>query len=90
MTQILRKSDVLEAEVGADFIVLNPGTLVYYEFNDVGQRIWQLLAEGPRPVSALIEQLLAEFDVDETRCRAAVEAFIADGSAKGLLQLEEE
>jgi hypothetical protein len=41
-------------------------------------------------VSEITEQLLAEFDVDESRCRAAVEAFIADGSAKGLLQLEEE
>lgn len=90
MTQILRKSDVLEAEVGADFIVLNPDTLVYYEFNDVGQRIWQLLADRPRPVSEITDQLLTEFDVDETRCRAAVEAFIADGTARGLLQLEEE
>ena len=90
MTQILRKSDVLEAEVGADFIVLNPDTLIYYEFNEVGQRIWQMLVEGPQPVSDIIDQLLTEFDVDEVRCRAAVEAFIADGTARGLLQLEEE
>lgn len=89
MVLTLRKADVLEAEVGSEFVILNPDTLVYYEFNDVGQRIWQLLADGPRPVSEITERLLSEFDVEPERCRGAVEAFITNGTDKGLLVLEE-
>lgn len=89
MAPILRKADVLEAEVGEEFIILNPDSLVYYEFNEVGQRIWQLLADGPRPVSEITERLLSEFDVEPERCRGAVEAFIANGTDKGLLVLED-
>ncbi|MFM2438600.1 MAG: hypothetical protein RLZ55_1423 [Actinomycetota bacterium] len=82
---VARNPDVLHATVGDELVLLNVDTLAYFEFNEVGVDIWQMLEAGPLPFDAVVERLMAEYDVDEARCRGAVSTFVASSQAKGLL-----
>ncbi len=85
MSTIARNPGVLHATVGDDLILLSADTLAYFEFNDVGVAIWEMLDDGPVTSEAIVEQLMVEYEVDEDRCRSAVAAFIDKASEKGLL-----
>lgn len=47
----------------------------YYSLDPVASRVWQLL-ERPRPVAAVVDQLLAEYAVDRPTCEAQTLAFL--------------
>lgn len=85
VSAIARNPDVLHATIGDELVLLNVDSLAYFEFNEVGADIWQMLAAGPLTFDAVVERLLAEYDVDEARCRGAVSTFVASSQAKGLL-----
>ncbi|MBK1699560.1 PqqD family protein [Thiococcus pfennigii] len=72
-----------EAESAVVILALDGG--VYYELNDVGTRIWQLL-QSPRPLAELVAAILAEYDVDSARCEHDIRALIADLIANGLVE----
>ena len=44
--------------------------------NETGKFLWQRLEDGAN-ADALVEALLAEYDVDEATARASVERFVA-------------
>lgn len=82
---IARNPDVLHATIGEELVLLNVDSLVYFEFNEVGVDIWQMLEAGPLPIDAVVQRLLAGYDVDEPHCLEAVSTFVASAQAKGLL-----
>jgi hypothetical protein len=88
VTRYSRQPQALHATVGEDLVVLNPESLAYYEFNDVGARIWELLGAGALDEDQLVAALLAEYEIDESRCHQSVGAFLADAEAKGLVTVE--
>ncbi|TXH45201.1 MAG: PqqD family protein [Actinobacteria bacterium] len=88
MYSIARNPEVLHATVGEALVLLNPETLAYFEFNEVGVAIWQMLDGGAMSEVAVVGQLLADFEVDEDRCRGAVGAFVDQAEAKGLLVVD--
>ncbi len=52
--------------------------------NDTGAFLWQLLQEET-DVPAMVQALLAEYEVDEQTAKAAVEAFVAKLNENGFL-----
>lgn len=75
MAQVIqREQGVVEAQFDEVRVVLN-NDLEYLGLDEVGQRIWDLLAE-PRTVDDLVSVLTDEYDVAADRCRSDVTAFV--------------
>lgn len=69
-----RTAGVVEAQFDDVRVLLNDD-LEYLGLDEVGQRIWDLLAQ-PSSLDALVAQLTDEYDVDEATCRADVGRFL--------------
>jgi hypothetical protein len=79
-----RTSDVIEADVGGEIVLLHTQNWQYFEFDSVGAAIWYLL-ESPRNLDTLVDSLTAQFEVDPNRCREDTRAFLDDMVAQGLV-----
>ena len=87
-TRLRRNPDIIAAEVREETILLNPETWVYVHFNETAARIWQCLDE-PRSLDALVDTLVAEYQVEPADCMRAIEEFVADLSASDVLIVED-
>jgi hypothetical protein len=79
--------DVLFREIAGEAVILNVATGIYYGLNDVGTRMWQLLAEHGR-LEPAYQALLSEYDVPAEQLQADLIKLVDELSAKGLLQLD--
>jgi hypothetical protein len=62
--------DVVFRDLDGEAVILDLGSGTYFGLNEVGTRIWQLVADGREP-SAIVEIVASEYDAD-------VEAIAAD------------
>ncbi len=69
--------DVLVRALDGEAVLLDLGSGTYFGLNEVGARVWELLAEGST-VGAIRQALLAEFDVEEQVLEADVGALLAE------------
>jgi Coenzyme PQQ synthesis protein D (PqqD) len=76
--------DVLASDLAGEIVLLNLSDGVYYGLDAVGTHIWHLLAQ-PAAVRAIVDDIVAHFDVDASRCGPDVLAFLEDLQAHGLL-----
>ena len=77
-------SNALFQYLGDEAVLLSQDQGRYYGLDPIATRMWQLLAEHGDP-EAVVKQMCAEFDVDETVLRADLAAFIAKMVAAELL-----
>jgi len=84
---IVRSPEQVSGDLDGKVVLLSIENGEYYNMNEVGSRIWALL-EKPMTVTALIEQLLAEFEVERPTCEAEVAAFLEQLLKDKLLKLE--
>ena len=70
-------------------VLLHMGSEIYFGLNPTGARMWEVLVESADREVALTE-LLAEFDVEESRLRADLERLITDLAGAGLLEASDE
>ena len=77
--------DVLFRELEGESVLLNLETEQYYVLEDVGTRMWQLLAQHGE-VDAVIPQLMNEYDVSEDTVRGDLVALIEALAAAGLVK----
>ena len=84
---------VTNEQVSADLegatVVLQLSDGVYYQLNGVGGCVWARINEGPCEVSELVDNVLAKYDVDRTRCEADVIALLQDMSKQSLVEVTE-
>ena len=80
---------VLFRDLGDESVLLNLDNDRYYGLDDVGTRMWQLLAELGE-VDAVVARLLEEYhgQVDEPTLRRDLEGLIAKLTAAGLVTVE--
>jgi hypothetical protein len=80
---------VLFRDLGDESVLLNLDNDRYYGLDDVGTRMWQLLAELGA-VDAVVARLLEEYagQVDEPTLRRDLEELIATLVAAGLVTVE--
>ncbi len=84
-TALVRRADgLLAAAVGDELLMMSAAEGKYFNLNDVGSRIWELLAQ---PVSAegLVAALTDEYEVDGDTVRAEVMEFLSALRERGLL-----
>ena len=76
--------DVLFQPLGDEAVLLNLKDSRYYGLDDVGRRMWELLAEhrSPEPV---VQQLLREYDAEEAVLRSDLATFIEKLRAADLI-----
>jgi Coenzyme PQQ synthesis protein D (PqqD) len=71
-------------KVGDSIVVLDLDSSTYLSIEGSGVVVWELVAAGA-PVDAIVDALVAEYDVDIDEARADVIAFLDDLQARSLL-----
>lgn len=84
----LKEGFVLRQVAGETVVIpsgneINLNTMI--TLNETGEFLWEHLTQGT-DVEALVTALLAEYEVEETTARSAVEAFVAKLNDHGFLQ----
>ena len=83
---VVRASGLLANELAGDTVLLNAQTYMFYGLNQVGSRIWELLAQ-PVSVEELCDALVAQFDVDVETCRADTLALLRELYAEKMISV---
>jgi len=86
-TTIVRSPDQVSGDLDGRVVLLSIENGEYYNMNEVGSRIWALL-EKPMTVAALIDTLLAEFEVERAQCEREAMAFLEQLQKDRLLKVE--
>lgn len=84
---IRRGAGLLEATVDGELVALHVDSGTCYGFNPSATRIWALLDE-PMPLAALVDRLVAEYDVDRDTCEREVLHLLRDLEADGLVEMD--
>jgi len=74
-TVVSRTKEVLASKMDGETIMMSIAGGSYYGMDNIGSRIWELIAE-PIRVSDLCDRLMEEFDVEIDQCLADVIAFL--------------
>ena len=70
-------NDAMHSDLDGETVILETTRGEYYSVDNVGSRIWELLKEE-RSIPDIMRTLLAEFAVDEERCRTEVIQFLQE------------
>ena len=79
------RTTVLAREIGGEMVLLDPDRGVYYGLNEVGTRIWTLLAAGSSR-EQIEGQLVAEYDALLENVRADLQNLLAELLEHGLIE----
>jgi len=80
-----RAANQISVDLDGDIAILNLGSKTYFGLTDVGAFIWEQL-ENPKRFQDLLAAISAEFAVDEGRCAADLENFLAAMVKAGLVE----
>jgi len=81
--------DVVFRDLAGEAVILNLATGTYFGLDEVGTRIWYVLAEHGSK-DKVIEVLLGEYKVEEEQLRHDVDQLIQQLSDKGLVTTDAE
>ena len=83
--RVVRISEqVVFKPVGDEMVLLDFQSGMYYGLDPVGVRIWQLIA-AQHPLGAVVDTLLAEYDVPHETLERDVDALLAELESRGLV-----
>ena len=85
-TWIVRKEGLLAAPADKDLVIVSPESNHYIALDEIGRRIWELLAE-PRRVFDLSHDLASEFRGTEEQIAADVLEFLVELDKYNLIQI---
>ncbi len=74
-TVVVRRPGSISAPVGNETAAMNVDKGMYYGFDDIGTRIWDIVG-SPCSVSSICDQLMDTYDVDADTCRRDVNQFL--------------
>lgn len=90
MTTIAKKIQVTDntvvQEMGSGIVVLNLNTERFYELDEVGKRIWELLSDN-KEYSTIVDILLSEYDVSEKQLQEDLNRLIEDLKKAELIEI---
>lgn len=66
---------VVAGRMGDELALLDPGTGLYFGLSGVAVDIWPCLQE-PAKVRAIVDKILAEYEIDRATCEAQVRQFL--------------
>jgi hypothetical protein len=78
----------LSAALEDGTVLLHLHTKRYYSLNETGAAVWRMLEDGSTR-EAIIQRLVAEFDVDTERAAAEVDRLLDELAAEQLISRHE-
>jgi hypothetical protein len=75
---------VMAREVGEELVILDLASGTYFGLDPIGTRMWQLLGHG-LTLGEAAETMTSEYEVDQARLEADLQALTARLIAQGLL-----
>ncbi len=78
--------DTLFQALSGETVLLELSRGVYYGLDEIGTRIWNLLAEG-RSLEETVDVLVEEYDVDRARGAADVLRLVGELEERRLLEI---
>ena len=84
-SQLQIAKDVLFQAVADEAVLLNINDNRYYGLDDVATRMWLVMMESG-DAEAAIQQILAEYEVDEATLRHDLAALVVEMEQRGLIQ----
>ncbi len=88
-SQVQRNPKLLANQMDGEIVMMSIANGEYYGLDEVGSRIWELM-EKPVSIDNLVEQLMAEFDVDYDGCLRDTQEFLEDLLDKDLVLVKNE
>lgn len=88
-SQVQRNPKLLANQMDGEIVMMSIDNGEYYGLDEVGSRIWELM-EKPVSIHNLVEQLMAEFDVDYDDCLRDTQEFLEDLFDKDLVLVKNE
>jgi Coenzyme PQQ synthesis protein D (PqqD) len=85
---VVAARDQVSAEVEGEVVILNLADEVYYGLDEVGARVWALLAE-PRTVAELRDAVVAEYAVDADTAQRDLVALLEEMAARRLVEIRD-
>ena len=82
-----QSSDLVATTIEDQTALLSISNGAYYGMDKIGSRVWELIVQ-PRAVSAVVDQLLTEFEVDRPTCEQHVLAFLQKLADADLLSVQ--
>jgi hypothetical protein len=76
--------DALVAHLDNEVVLLHAGTKEYFRLNETGQAVWRLLEQG-LDVDAIVERIVAEFDVAPDTAAAEIDRLLGELAQADLL-----
>jgi Coenzyme PQQ synthesis protein D (PqqD) len=74
-------------DLSGDVVILHLKEGIYYELNETGARIWELIQQ-PCYLGTVLDTLLAEYEADAQQCEADLLALVEDMVARGLIEVK--
>lgn len=79
-------AEQLSTRLGDEIVILGLRDSVYYGLSDVGARIWDLI-QTPRSLSALVEVLVAEYEVSPAEASEGLVQLLRELETRGLVAI---
>lgn len=86
---IAQNPDTPARTIEGEAIVITPHDSTLHTLNETATFIWDR-ADGTRTLADIAEEMLGEFEVDESTLKADALAFVEEAVAKGLMQASDE
>ena len=84
--KVLKKPDV--TDLSGEKVMIDFETGNYFMLKGAANDIWDLLADDVTP-NAIVDGLMAVYDVDEAACRESTLQFLAQMEANGFIAAQE-
>lgn len=78
----------MSPELSGDVVILHLKDGIYYELNETGARVWELIQQ-PRSLQAVVDTLVREYDVDSSQLEADLLTLLNDMAGHGLIEIED-
>lgn len=86
-TKIQRNPKMVASKIDNEIVMMSIENGEYYGLDEVGSRIWELIAK-PIVVEELIIALLDEFEVERQDCEKETFEFLEELNSKNLLTMD--
>lgn len=85
--KLFRSPQILSTDLDQETVLMSVAAGAYYGMEAAARSIWEKLAH-PITFSALVDDLVREYEVSRETCAADVERFLTEMEREGLLRVE--
>jgi hypothetical protein len=82
---VVASGNQVSSELGDEVVIMDLATGVYHGLTSVGARAWSLIQQ-PTRVEAVRDRILAEYDVERSRCESDLQSLLGELEDKGLIE----